>query len=324
MGAQLGDHTLRPSVVIVTYRSAATLAACVEALRPQVEEAGGDMLVVDNASPDDTVRLATELGLNVVETGANLGFAAGCNLGAEKVSGDPLVFVNPDAIVDEGALGALVDAARELRGAGPLGGRAHHADGGYDPRSVLGRPSLRGALLFASGLSTHRRGSARFDPEHGPLRVSADGSQRVVPAVSGALLAVPRALWEILGGFDERFFLYGEDVDLALRAADAGWRPTMVTDAGYLHLGGASSLARRDAGVLLHRGKVELYRRHLTPRAAGVAIAALQVGALIRGLPTVVPLPHISRRARPWWELFRLRRRWRTGYEDHLRRTVST
>lgn len=318
--ADVGGDTLRPSVIIVTYRSAATLAACVDALRPQVRDARGDVLVVDNASPDDTVAVAVELGLDVLETGANLGFAAGCNIGADKVSGDLLVFVNPDTIVAPGALRALLDVACERPRAGPLGGRAHHADGSYDRRSVLGHPSLRGAILFAVGASTYLRGSPRFDPEHGPPHLPADGRRQVVPAVSGALLASPRALWAGLGGFDERFFLYGEDVDLSVRAVAAGWQPTVVTDAGYQHLGGASSVATGDAGVLLYRGKVELYRRHLRPTAARVAVAALQLGTLVRGVPTIVPVHSVARRARPWWELFRLRRRWRTGYESHIRR----
>jgi N-acetylglucosaminyl-diphospho-decaprenol L-rhamnosyltransferase len=321
VNAPLEERGRGPAVVVLTYRSAATIRGCLVALQPQVERVGGRLVVVDNASPDSTVAIVRALGVRVVESGANLGFAAGCNVGAAAIEGDPVVFVNPDAIVDVGALEALVDAVTN-ESFGPLGGRAHLDDGVYDRRSVLGRPSLLGALLFASGLSTLRRGSARLDPEHGPLDVPADGRCVPVPAVSGALLAVPRSLWDRLGGLDERFFLYGEDVDLSLRAAALGWRPTLVTGAGYRHVGGVSSAEGGGTGGLLFRGKVELYRQHLDGRAFRLALAALQFGTLVRGAPVFVPVPSIARRARPWWELFRSRHRWRAGYSGHVPGTV--
>jgi N-acetylglucosaminyl-diphospho-decaprenol L-rhamnosyltransferase len=224
-------------------------------------------------------------------------------------------------VVDEGAVHAVVMAARELPRAGPLGGRAHHGNGAYDRRCVLGSPSLRGAALFALGATTVRRGSRLLDPEHGPLEVPADGRRVPVDAVSGAFLAVPRVLWDLLGGFDERFFLYGEDVDLAVRARAANWCPLLVTDAGYRHIGRGSSEAA-SAGVLLHRGKVELYRRHLDPVRFRLAVVALQLGVFLRGLPSLLPIPALSRRAQPWWQLFGDRRRWRTGYARHVPGTV--
>jgi N-acetylglucosaminyl-diphospho-decaprenol L-rhamnosyltransferase len=312
----------RPSVIVLTYRSAETLPACLAALRPQVERLDGELLVVDNASPDGSVAVARQLGLEVIETGANLGFAGGCNVGASKASGDLFVFVNPDAVVDDDALAALVDVAGDMPLAGPLGGRAHHPDGSYDRRSVLGRPSLRGALLFGLGISTFGRGSRLFDPEHGPLDVPAYGRPVPVQALSGAMLAVPRELWDLLGGFDERFFLYGEDVDLSVRAAAAGWQPTLVPAAGYTHVGGGSSSPSDGPRLLLYRGKVELYRRYLPAGLFRLALLALQLGTFLRGVPAAVPLPGVAYRARPWWELYRCRRSWRLGYRDHVPGTV--
>jgi N-acetylglucosaminyl-diphospho-decaprenol L-rhamnosyltransferase len=318
---EIDETELRPSVIVLTYRSAATIEACLEALLPQVEDAGGELLVVDNASPDDTVAVVQRLGVDVIQTGVNLGFAAGCNVGAAEAKGDLLVFVNPDTVVDDGALRALTDAPRELPSAGPLGGRAHHPDGAFDRRCVLGQPSLRGALMFGLGLSTFGRGSPWLDPEHGPLQMPADGRPHPVPALSGAFLALPRELWETLDGFDERFFLYGEDVDLAVRARAAGWQPTLVTAAGYEHVGRGSSEAS-SAALLLYRGKVELYRRHLGPVGCRLAIVALHVGVFLRGIPSVLPVPALSRRARPWWQLFGDRERWRDGYDGHVPGTV--
>jgi N-acetylglucosaminyl-diphospho-decaprenol L-rhamnosyltransferase len=303
-----------PTVVVLTHASARTLPSCIDALRPQVAEVGGQLLVVDNASPDDTVAVAARLGVDVVATGGNLGFARGCNLAAESADGEVLILVNPDAVPDPGCLGALLSAVRDDPGAGPIGGRARFADGTYDPRCVLGRPCLRGALGFATGLSTLLPRRRLTAPEDGPPWLPADGGLIDVEVVSGALMAVPMGLWRVLGGFDERYFLYGEDVDLCLRAQALGWQPVVATRAGYSHVGGASSSTSRARDVWLHRGKAELYYRHLGPRSARLAVSALQAGAGLRGLAARAPRESIACRGRRWADLHADRALWRDGY----------
>jgi N-acetylglucosaminyl-diphospho-decaprenol L-rhamnosyltransferase len=309
------DRTSPPrcSVIVLTYRSGDSLRACVASLRPQVDALGGELIVVDNASPDDSVEVARELGIEPVLATRNLGFAAGCNLGARHATGDVLVFVNPDAVVDDGGLRAMLDALDSAPDIGIAGGRAHAENGSYDPRCVLGTPSLRGSLSFALGLDSVFRHHRVLAPEQGPAQLPTDRPVITAPAVSGALLAVDREAWEQLGGFDEGFFLYGEDVDLCLRGASAGWRTVVATGAGYRHVGGASSTSGlRD--VLLYRGKVELYRRQLSPPAARVAVAALQAGTMLRSLGVVAPLTPVAARASRWAALFRARRFWREGH----------
>ena len=306
--------SLDVSVIVLTFNSADSLPACIASVRPQVDALGGEIVLVDNASTDATVAVARGLGLDPTCTGRNLGFAAGCNRGAREARGRVLVFVNPDAVLDDGCLDALVSEVDD--GIGPVGGRAHHGDGSYDPRCALGRPSAWGAAAFATGLSSLLRHHSRFDPENGPAHVPRAAPPRRVVAVSGALMAVPRTLWDRLDGFDERFFLYGEDVDLCLRASEHGWRPHLVPAAGYQHVGGGSSVGGgRD--VLLYRGKVELYRGVLSDRGLGAALLALQLGAFLRGVATRIPGAPSTPRTRRWWALFRHRAQWRGGYLHH-------
>lgn len=301
------------SVVVLTYNSAASLPACLTALQGQLEELGGDLVVVDNASADDTLAVARSLGVEPVTTGENLGFARGCAVGVAHARGELIVLVNPDAVLDVGALAAFRAAANEPR-RGPIGGRAHDPAGGYDPRAVLGRPSVWGAWSFALGVDRVGRGNRWLDPEHGPARLDADGSVVPVPAVSGACLAVPRRLWDALGGFDPRYFLYGEDLDLSLRARAAGWTPCVATAAGYEHVGGASSSSSELKDVLLYRGKVELYRQHLRPAGARAAIIGLQLGVALRAFGERL-LPSASRsEIGRWTALQQARSRWRVGY----------
>lgn len=303
----------RASVIVLAYNSAATLDACLTALRPQVDELGGELVVVDNASEDDSAEVARPHADRVVRSDVNRGFSGGCNLGVANSDGEVVVLVNPDTELDPGCLESIVTVAGDGVH-GPVGGRAHHEDGSFDSRCTMGRPRLRGAMSFAVGLDTLFRGSAWLDPEHWPTEV--DTATRVVEveAVSGALFGVDRRLWDELGGLDEGYFLYGEDVDFCVRASGAGRRPAVATRAGYTHVGGMTADATSRRRVLLHRGKAELYRRHLPGPAARTAIVALQVGALLRGIPAMLPAGGIADRARPWLQLFRRRREWRGGH----------
>lgn len=301
--------------IVVTYNSATSLAACLRALQPQVVDVGGELIMVDNGSDDESVAIGRRHGATVIEAGGNLGFAAGCNLGVRGAAADLLVVVNPDAQLDDGCLARLLEVHRGQARAGPIGGCARLEGGGYDRRAAMGGPRLRGALFFAVGLDALFRGSRWIDPEHGP-RALPEGDGNVVPveAVSGAVMAVPRELWSRLHGFDERYYLYGEDVDLCLRAASIGWQPVIAVGAGYTHVGGMTADASHHRRVLLHRGKVELYRRHLAPWQAALAVRALQIGALVRGAAAVAAGTRLARRAAPWIELYRARQSWRAGH----------
>lgn len=313
------ERGTQTAVIVLTYNNASSIDDCLDALEPQVAALDGRLLIVDNDSGDDTVERVERRGHSVHQTGANLGFAAGCNAGAETTEAGILVFVNPDTALDPGCLHALLRPLDDLVGWGPIGGRARHADGSYDQRCVLGQPSLVGALAFAFGLDSALRDSPTFGSEHGPSHLTDDGRTVVVPAVSGALLAVTRPLWRTLGGFDERYFLYGEDVDLCRRAAAYGCRPAVATGAGYRHLGAVSSGGSPTRNVLLFRGKVELYRHHLPPAAAMIATLALQFGVALRSVMALLPRSTAAERGRSWRALSARRAEWRRGFAGHVR-----
>lgn len=305
--------TLR--AIVVTHDSASVLPTCLRSLQPQVAGLGGELVVVDNASNDASVAIARRHGARVIESGRNLGFAAGCNLGAQGTTAELIVLVNPDSELDDGCLADLRAVQRTYPRTGPIGGRARLADGRYDRRAVMGWPRLRGAVSFALGLDAAFRGVRWIDPEHGPRSLPETGPATVaVEAVSGAVMAVPRELWSDLGGFDERYYLYGEDVDLCVRASRAGWQPTVAVAAGYTHAGGLATDGSHERRVLLHRGKVQLYRHHLGSWRAPLAVFALQVGALVRGMATVAGGTSWGRRGDPWMQLYRSRRSWRGGH----------
>ncbi len=306
------------SVVIVSYRVPELLLACLTSLVPQLLD-GDEVVVVDNAGDDGTASLVRSAfpSVRLVSPGVNSGFGAGCNLGAAGAAGDLILLLNPDTVVHPGALAALRDVARRRPEAELWGGRTVSVNGALDPRSCWGLPTLWSRTCFALGLSALFRGSAVFDPES--LGSWARDTEREVGMVTGCLLLITRSLWDRLGGFDERFFMYGEDTDLNLRARRLGARPRVTPTAVVTHVVGASS-GRVDKRVLLLRGQVTLARTHRRRAASAYEVGALRLGVLLRATPgllrshSVVDGESSTSVKTSWTGAWRRRAEWLRGY----------
>lgn len=168
-----------------------------------------ELIVVDNASSSATAdRIEAEFPrATLVRSPSNLGFGAGCNLGARRASGGYLVFLNPDTHVESGWIEALIDPLERDPRAGLSTAKILLSDA-PDRINTCGNAVHITGLTLCRGFGAPR--SALGDPEE-------------VPAVSGAAFAIRRELFHTLGGFDEDTFLYMEDTDLSLRARLAGW-----------------------------------------------------------------------------------------------------
>jgi GT2 family glycosyltransferase len=255
-------------VVVVTYESAAHLRACLQALPP-----GVSVTVVDNASTDGSAAIAEEHGARVLRNGDNRGFGAAANQGARAGSGELVLFLNPDAVLAADDVQSLERAFADDERLGAASPRLLRADG-TEQRAAWPLPTAARTWLEALGL--HR------------LRPAPDGY------LIGACLCVRRTAFEQLGGFDERFWLYGEDADLGRRLTDAGWGFRVVPDATARHVGGASGEA--DAGRTFEhfqRG-AELY---LAKHHGSRALLAHRLGLLLGSALRVPFLPADDPRA---------------------------
>lgn len=208
----------RVSVVVVTYNSRDAMAATVPALTAQLRE-GDELVVVDNASADGTLEAVGALAPDavLVQTGANLGFAAGAHAGAAAASGDLLVFLNPDAVPAAGFRDAI---AAPCSGAWVAWMGLVTAEGGR--------------IVNTNGGVTHFTAIAWAGEAGAPAPGSAT-APREVGFLSGACLAIPRAEWERSGGFEPSYFMYHEDVDLSLRLRSTGGRIGVVPAARVDH-----------------------------------------------------------------------------------------
>lgn len=208
---------VKPSVVVVAYEAGPTLVRGLRSLAPE-HQGELEVIVVDNGGGEEVDAAAQLPFVDVVSPGTNLGYAAGCNLGARRASGDVLVFFNPDAVAAPGAI-------REL--AGTL---ADETIGIAMARlRLLDRPQL----LNSSGNVLHLSGLAWV----GGYGEAADGvaELREVASPSGAALAIRAELFSDLGGFTEELFAYHEDVQLGWRARLRGLRVVVNPRADVYH-----------------------------------------------------------------------------------------
>jgi len=213
--------------VIVTYNSADVLAECVRSLWANNIN---DIIVIDNASTDDSSQQAQRLGLTCLVQGSNTGFATACNQGAAWLMADLILFHTPDTVVTASAI------RRAVR---------HFADPSVGAIGLLlaGQHGAAEVSSFGADVTiTHLISRHLLAP---PLPASA----QEVAWVSGGALIVRRRAFQQVAGFDPNFFLYWEDVDFCKRLRQAGWRILLEPHAHVQHQRGASlkNLARKTA-----------------------------------------------------------------------------
>lgn len=226
-------------------------------------------IVVDNASPDDTlVRLAAAFpDVSVVEMGANAGFSKAVNAGVAAGDGAVVVALNNDVDCEpellERLLAAFDDAA--VGSAAPL----------------LLRPGGDAVDGFGVVVDATLAGFVHMQGRPAAQAASAAAAQLPVVGPYGAAAAYRRSAWEAVGGLDERIFMYGEELDLALRLAAAGWRCALVGDARGVHVGAATA-AKRSAWQRRRGGFARGYllRRYGVLRSRQ-ALRALAVEAVV-------------------------------------------
>lgn len=205
------------SVITVSYRSASCIAECVRSVLEQ-EGVRTEMIIVDNASPDQTVEVLRGLAGNikVLENDVNIGFGRGCNQGFAASRGRFIHFLNPDArLMGPDALATLCEAMEQHAAWGLAGMRVLSAEG-------------------------HPKQPSTEYPDQRHVRNDFSALPGKIAWVGGASMMVRRSVFESLGGFDPNFFLYGEETDLCLRLRQQGHEIGYVDDVEVRHIGAGS------------------------------------------------------------------------------------
>ncbi len=278
------------AIITVSYNTRDLLADCLESALRGLQRSGleGEVWVVDNASSDGSAEMVRQRfpDVRLIAAAENLGFAAGNNLTLRTLgfsvtaSGEPqsvsalseedaasreiaprhVLFLNPDTLVLGDALGSLVRFLDASPSVGAVGARLVHGDGSFQ-HSAFGFPGLA-QILFDFFPLHHRLLDSRLNGRY-PRRWYEAGRPFLVDHPLGAALMIRAEALAQVGGFDERFFMYCEEIDLCRRVWMAGWHVCCVPEAEIVHLVGQSTGQFRDKMfVALWRSRFLMFDKH--------------------------------------------------------------
>lgn len=265
--AQYDPNTPPPdvSILIVSWNVKELLRDCLRSLKENAGDVRYETVLVDNKSADGSLEMVRREfpWVKVVDNNENLGFGRGNNLAFAH--SDPrsrwTLLLNPDTVVLDGAIEKLVKFGDSQPKAGAVGGKTLKADLTLERSCVWGSPGLWPMVCKSVGLQIIFKNSKLFNPE--AMDWWPRNSVREVGVITGCFLMIRRPIYEQTGGFDPRFFMYAEEVDLCWRIKKLGWKLMFTPDAQIIHLVGASA-AKAKPNRLYHinLGLLKLYRKH--------------------------------------------------------------
>jgi GT2 family glycosyltransferase len=268
-------------VVIVSYRCESLLRDCLTTLLANAPEAGMRVEVVDNASGDGTAEMVRrefpQVALTVSDE--NVGFGAANNAGIAAGEAPYVLVLNPDTRITPGALDSLLALLEREPRVGMAGPRLELDDGTFDHASRRGFPTPLGALGHFTGLGRGERAPAALsqyratDVEAGP-----------VDAINGAFMLIRRAALDQVGGFDERYWMYMEDLDLCFRFAEAGWATWYEPSVTVIHVKAGTSGKHRSLRLTyaFHYGMYRFYCDHYAGERNPLLNAAVYAGIAVK------------------------------------------
>jgi GT2 family glycosyltransferase len=245
------------SVIIVNWNSKDYVRDCLTSFYEHCRSVPFEIIVVDGASFDgcDTMLAAEFPAVRFIQSPENVGFARANNLGARQARGEFLLLLNPDTLLLEDSPAVLLEALRTLPDAGLVGCRLLNRDRSIQLTSILRFPTVLNRTFGSAFLN-------RLFPRWSGIAplLAQQSAPCTVEAVSGACMCVPRALFEEIGGFTEKYFMYGEDVDLCFKVRRAGHAVVHTPKTSIVHFGGGSSKqAASDFSVVAMRTSWHLF-----------------------------------------------------------------
>lgn len=266
-GTALGSDHPTVSIIIVNWNTQQLLGECLGALQQNMGGLSYDVWVVDNASTDGSVAFlhTQHPWVHVIESEANLGFAKANNLAMRASSGHYMLLLNSDAFVTSDAVQRLVCCADDEARAAIVGAHLLNPDGSFQA-SHTRFPTLFREWLILSGIGRKLHGE--HYPSAGP---DEEKGRQCVDYVEGACMLVRRTAFEAVGGLDEGYFMYAEEVDWCYSMRVAGWQVWYEPRAKVIHIGGASSTGRRTRREAdLYRSRIRFFRKHKGNLAAEI------------------------------------------------------
>lgn len=273
------------SIIIVSYNVKEFLQQCLLSIRRAVDNIQHEIIIVDNNSVDGSPSIIRHRfpDVQLIENKTNRGFAAACNQALAIASHDLILLLNPDTMIQEDTIRIMVDFFNRYPEAGAAGCKILNADGSLQKACRRSFPTPAVAFPKVFGLSSLFPRWKLFGKYN--LTYLHPNQQTEVDAVSGSFLMLRRSVYEKIGGLDESYFLYGEDLDYCYRIKSAGWKIYYVPDTKIIHYKGESTkLASFDNLVVFYRAMDIFVRKHFSKGTSLLMGVVLRVGILIRGI----------------------------------------
>ena len=277
------------SIILVNYNVRHFLEQCLYSVQRAISGIDAEVIIVDNNSTDDSVPFlkATFPTFIFIENEENRGFAVACNQGVAKAAGEYILFLNPDTIVPEDCFAKCIQFLNGHPGVGALGVRMIDGSGKFLNESKRAFPAPLTSLFKLFGLARLFPRSRTFARYH--LGNLDEHSNHQVDVLAGAFLMVRKEVLEKTGGFDEQFFMYGEDVDLSYRIQQSGYSNYYVAFTSIIHFKGESTKKGSLNYVRMFYNAMSIFvRKHYGGSKAGVFNALIHLAIWIRAIMSAV------------------------------------
>lgn len=259
------------SVIIVNYNVKHFLEQCLYSVQQALADIQGEVIVVDNCSADNSLNYLIPKFPDVkfIANKENLGFAKACNQGLKESTGLFVLFLNPDSIVPEDCFTKCISFLKEHTDAGALGIKMLDGSGRFLKESKRAFPSPLTSMYKLFGLAKLFPRSKTFSQYH--LGHLDENKNHEADVLAGAFMLIKRKVLEKIGGFDEIFFMYGEDVDLSYRIQKAGYKNYYFAGSSIIHFKGESTRKGSMNYVRMFYNAMSIFvRKHYGGGRAGV------------------------------------------------------
>ena len=275
------------SIIIVSFNTKNLLISCIKSVKKYTSGIDYEIIVVDNASTDGSAKASKALGVRIIENKTNFGFATANNQGTKISKGEFILFLNSDTEIKDNVLGHLVSYMRKNPKVGVATSALNNKDGslqatgGYFPTllRVFSWMTIQDFPLVDKFIKP-------FHPFHSKSFFSKGDSfyskQRELDWVTGAFLMTKKEILNKIGGWDETFFMYVEEVDLCFRIKNKGFQVWYLPKWSTTHLGGASSKTSEFSLLSEYKGVKKFYKKHYPSWQYPVLRILLKIGALGR------------------------------------------
>lgn len=270
------------SIVIVNYNSQLLIEQCILSIKRASVNIEPEIIIVDNNSTDGSREVLPVKITNAkfIFNKENNGFAKACNQGYKISSGDYILFLNPDTILSENCLPECISFFDTHSDAGAAGVRMVDSKGRFLKESKRGFPSPAASfykLFGLAGLFPQSAIFAKYYSGHLPER-----EINSVDILSGAFMMVRKEAWQKTGGFDESFFMYGEDIDLSCRIQQVGYKNYYLGTITVTHLKGGSTI-RNAAQIKRFYEAMDIFiRKYYKGKESKLMMALLSAGIRVR------------------------------------------